>query len=33
VWTQTTPIQIPLPGGRQAAAVGAGWRSSFAIIA
>ena len=33
VWTQNTPIAVPLPGGRRAAIVGAGWRSSFAILA
>jgi alpha-tubulin suppressor-like RCC1 family protein len=33
VWVQTTPVQVPLPGARRAALVGAGWRASFAIIA
>ena len=33
VYTQDTPIAVPLPGGRRAAGVGAGWRSSFAIVA
>ncbi|MGB4069798.1 MAG: hypothetical protein WBK08_17350 [Nitrospira sp.] len=33
VYIQTTPITVPLPGGRRAALIGAGWRSSFAIIA
>ena len=33
VYIQTTPITVPLPGGRRAALVGAGWRSSFAIVA
>jgi len=32
VYTQDTPVAVPLPGGRRAAAVGAGWRSSFAIV-
>ena len=29
---QLTPIAVPLPGGRRAAGVGAGHRSSFAIV-
>ena len=33
VWSQSSPIAVPLPGGRRASSVGAGWRSSFAIIA
>ncbi len=33
VYIQYTPVAVPLPGGRRAAGVGAGWRSSFAIVA
>jgi alpha-tubulin suppressor-like RCC1 family protein len=33
VWTQNSPIAVPLQGGRRAALIGAGWRSSFAIVA
>lgn len=33
VYTQDVPVTVPLPGGRSAALVGAGWRSSFAIVA
>jgi alpha-tubulin suppressor-like RCC1 family protein len=29
---QDTPIAVPLPGGRQATSIGAGWWSSFAIV-
>jgi alpha-tubulin suppressor-like RCC1 family protein len=32
VYTQDTPIAVPLPGSRRAAGVAAGSRSSFAII-
>ncbi len=32
VWTQTTPVAVPLPGGQRAATIGAGWRSSFALV-
>ena len=32
VYIQDTPIAVPLPGGRRATGVGAGWRSSFAIV-
>jgi alpha-tubulin suppressor-like RCC1 family protein len=31
-YTQNTPIVVPLPGGRLASGVGAGERSSFAIV-
>jgi alpha-tubulin suppressor-like RCC1 family protein len=33
MWVQDTPIEVPLPGGRRAAGIGAGWRSSFALLA
>jgi hypothetical protein len=33
VYIQSTPVAVPLPAGRRAAAIGAGWRSSFAIVA
>jgi alpha-tubulin suppressor-like RCC1 family protein len=32
VYTQDSPIAVPLPGGRQAVGVGAGVRTSFAIV-
>jgi alpha-tubulin suppressor-like RCC1 family protein len=30
-YIQPSPIAVPLPGGRLAAGIGAGWRSSFAM--
>ena len=32
-YTQNSPITVPLPGGRQAAGIGAGGATSFAIVA